>query len=249
MWVGSWCWYNYKEYFEARGYNCITPTLRYHHVSPDKSPDPRLGGTSLLDYAADLEKEILQLDKPPIIIGHSMGALLAQILGSRGRARALVLLTPAPPNGIFFLSPSIIKSFWSILTMKGFYKNPVRQTFKEASFSTLNLLPEKEQRNLFDRFVHESGKAVFEIGFWFLDQKGASRVDHNLVTVPVLIIGAGKDRITPVSLIDKVAERYEKVSTYRVFPGNAHWVVGEPGWKQIAEFINDWLKETINHQE
>jgi pimeloyl-ACP methyl ester carboxylesterase len=74
-----------------------------------------LGTTSLLDYAADLEKQIRELEEVPILMGHSMGGLLAQIFGSRGLARALVLLTPASPAGILALKPSVIQSFSSIL--------------------------------------------------------------------------------------------------------------------------------------
>lgn len=66
-------------------------------------PDPRLGTTSLIQYAQDLENYIKGkgLNTKPIIMGHSMGGLLAQILGARGVASALVLLTPAAPAGIF----------------------------------------------------------------------------------------------------------------------------------------------------
>ena len=84
MWGGSWYWQNYKNHLEARGYRCITSTLRYHDVSPKDAPHPQLGTTSLLDYADDLEKEIRALGVKPIIIGHSMGGLLAQMLAARG---------------------------------------------------------------------------------------------------------------------------------------------------------------------
>ena len=60
-----------------------------------------MGTTSLLDYAADLEREILALPERPVIIGHSMGGLLAQILAARGLCSRLVCLTPAAPRGIF----------------------------------------------------------------------------------------------------------------------------------------------------
>jgi len=83
-------------------------------MNPKAKPDDRLGTTSLLDYAEDIENEIRKLDAKPIIMGHSMGGLLAQILGSRGLARALVLLTPAAPAGIRSLTPSVMRSFLRI---------------------------------------------------------------------------------------------------------------------------------------
>ena len=99
MWGTGWYWENFKRFFEGKGYHCVVPTLRFHDMDPKGLPDPRLGTTSLLDYAADLEKLIRELHATPILMGHSMGGLLAQILGSRGLAKALVLLTPASPHG------------------------------------------------------------------------------------------------------------------------------------------------------
>ncbi|MGO9566600.1 MAG: alpha/beta hydrolase [Desulfomonilaceae bacterium] len=109
MWGGPWHWENYKSILEKEGYRCITTTLRFHDVDPKATPDPGLGTTSMSDYAGDLEQEIQQLGVKPIILGHSMGGLLAQILGGRGLAKALVLLTPASPAGILALKPSVIK--------------------------------------------------------------------------------------------------------------------------------------------
>ena len=242
MWGGSWYWENYKRFFEAKGYQCITPTLRFHDVAPEELPNPQLGTTSLLDYVEDLEKEIHQLDALPILMGHSMGGLLAQMLGSRGLAKALILLTPASPRGINALTPSVIRSFWSGLTKWGFWRKPLRQTFNEAIYSMLQLLPVEEQKKIFDRFVCESGRAAFEIGFWFLDRKGASRVDEANVTCPVLVVAGGRDRITPASVVRKVAAKYRAVSTYKEFPNHAHWVIGEPYWQEVAEHVSHWLE-------
>ena len=63
MWGNGEYWENYAKYFETRGYRCVRPTLRFHDMNPEGTPDPRLGTTSLLDYAADLEKEIRKLEK------------------------------------------------------------------------------------------------------------------------------------------------------------------------------------------
>jgi len=245
MWGGGWHWDNYKTFFEGKGYSCITPTLRFHDVNPKEPPDSRLGTTSLLDYAEDLEEEIRKLDAPPILMGHSMGGLLAQILGSRGLAKALVLLTPGAPHGIIALKPSVIRGFWSGLTRWGFWRKSMRPTFKEATYSMLNLLPLEEQKEIYSKFVYESGRAGSEIGFWITDSKGAAKVDESKVTCPVLVIGASQDRITPVSVVRKIADKYSTVSTYKEFANHAHWVIGEPGWQEIAEYASDWLQQVL----
>ena len=246
MWGGAWYWENYAGYFEEKGYHCIRPTLRFHDMEPNKVPNPQLGTTSLLDYAEDLEKEIRKLDTTPILMGHSMGGLLTQILGSRGLAKVLVLLTPASPHGIMALTPSVIRSFWSALTKWGFWRKPHRQTFNEAVYSMLHLLPGEEQKETFDKFVYESGLAAYEIGFWLFDSKRASKVDESKVTCPVLVVAGTEDRITPASVVRKVAQKYKAVSTYKEFANHAHWVIMEPGWEEIAEYILDWLDEVLS---
>lgn len=238
---GAWYWANYRGLFERAGYRCVATTLRFHDMDPQAAPDPRLGTTSLLDYAADLEREVRSLDAAPIIVGHSMGGLLAQILGSRGLARALVLLTPAPPAGINAIRPSVIRSFWSVQTKPGFWKRPMRQTFNEAVYSMLHLLPSDAQREAYGRLVYESGRAAFEIGYWPLDRRHASRVDETRINCPMLVVGGGVDRITPAAVVRRVAHKYRRVATYKEFANHAHWVVGEPGWEEVAEYVRNWL--------
>lgn len=246
MWGSGWYWENYAKYFEARGYRCIRPTLRFQDMNPREAPDPRLGTTSLLDYAADLERDIVQLKEAPILMGHSMGGLLAQILSSRGLAKALVLLTPASPAGIIALKPSVIRSFWSMLMRWGFWRKPGRQKFEEACYSMLHLLPMEEQKKTFERFVYESGRAASEIGFWLFDRRRAAAVDESKVICPVIVIGAAEYRITPVSVVRQVAGKYQRMATYKEFAGHAHWVVAEPGWEEIAEYVNEWLNQLGN---
>lgn len=241
MWGGGWYWQNYKSVFEKAGYRCVTATLRYHDMDPRAAPDPRLGSTSLLDYAEDLEREIGRLGDKPIIVGHSMGGLLAQILGSRGLAKALVLLTPASPAGIIPIRPSVVRAFLSAVLHWGFWHRPMRQTRNEAVYSMLQLLTPGEQQSVYDRFVYESGRAFCEIGFWPLDFRGAARVDEARITCPTLVIGATQDRITPVSVVRRIAKKYRRVAAYKEFPNHAHWVVGEPSWQEVAEYVRQWL--------
>jgi pimeloyl-ACP methyl ester carboxylesterase len=245
MMGGGWYWENYKSYLEGKGYHCITPTLRFHDMDPKGTPDPALGTTSLLDYASDLIQEIETLNEKPIIMGHSMGGLLTQIVGSRIPAEALVLLTPASPAGINILKPSVVRIFLKAQLKWGFWRNPMRLTFKESTRSMLQLLTPEEQREIYDKYVYESGRAAFEIGFWFLDRKKASRVDESKITCPVLVVAGALDKITPHSVVQKVAKKYRHVSTYKLFGNHSHWVVSEPGWEEIADYVSSWLEQVL----
>jgi non-heme chloroperoxidase len=233
-------WQNYIEFFSTRGYQCIAPDWLYHDVSPGEEPDPRLGGTGLLEFVADFEKRIGSLDRKPILMGHSVGGLMAQILASRGLAKALVAITSGSPAGINAFTPSVLKSIRSITSRWGFWKKPHRQTFEEAVYSMLHLMPAEKQKSFYEQLVHDSGRATSEVGFWFLDRRHASRVDEKKITCPMLVIGAGHDRITPVSVSRKIAEKYSHAH-YREYDNHAHWILNEPGWEQVAEDIHGWL--------
>src|SRR6056297_889578 len=242
MWGGAWYWGNYRRFFENQGYRCEATTLRHHDMDPRGVPDPRLGTTGLLDYAADLEQEIRELNVKPILMGHSMGGLLSQMLAERGLAKAIVLVTPAPPSGNWMcLKPSVVRSFWSIQMKWGFWKKPMLPKFDAAVYSMLHLLPPDEQKETYEKFVYESGRAMFEIGYWLLDSNGAAKVDASKVACPVLVVAGAEDRASPPSVARPIAERYKSVSTYKEFEGQAHWMVAEPGWQEVAEYIEAWL--------
>jgi pimeloyl-ACP methyl ester carboxylesterase len=121
----------------------------------------------------------------------------------------------------------------------------MRQTFKEAVYSMLHLLPPEKQKHTYARFVYESGRAAFEIGFWLLDTKKATQVNEKKVTCPLLVIAGAEDRITPAAVVRKVHEKYGDLSTFRELSGHAHWVVGEPGWEDVTELIHEWLNRNI----
>ncbi|MBI5521984.1 MAG: alpha/beta hydrolase [Desulfarculus sp.] len=243
MWGGPWCWDNYRAFFQQAGYQCLTPTLRGHDVAPQDPPPPGLGRLSLLDYAQDLESQISALPQPPIIMGHSMGGLLAQMLAARGLGKAAVCITPATPRGVMALRFSVIKSFWSAIWHFRFLGLPHRPTLAEASYSMMHLLTPEEQRQNFGRFVHESGRATAEIGFWLLHWgKKPSAVDEKAIQCPLLVVAAGQDRITPAAVVSQLQKKYTHGATFKVFPEHAHWILAEPGWRDVAGYILDWLQ-------
>jgi pimeloyl-ACP methyl ester carboxylesterase len=136
---------------------------------------------------------------------------------------------------------SVIKSFRGALLRWGFWRKPHRPGFAEARYSMLHLLPPEEARAAHAAMLWESGRAAAEIGFWWLDRRHASRVDPAGMTCPLLVVAGGRDRITPASLVRRVAAVYG--AHYEVFPEHSHWVLAEHGWQEVAGRVADWLEE------
>ena len=236
------CWENYKTFFESRSYRCITPTLRYHDMNYNSPPDARLGTVGLETYAADLQQTIEALDARPILMGHSMGGLLVQILAARKLAKAAVLLTPAPPGGINALKFSVVRSFAGVMTRWGFWRKPFRFSYNKAIYALMNLLPPPDRQEIFQQMVYESGRAAFQIGYWWLDRMRAASVDAGKIDCPMFIVAGRHDRITPATVIRKIARKYEAVAVYREFENHAHMVLHEPGWEAVAGATAAWLE-------
>jgi pimeloyl-ACP methyl ester carboxylesterase len=241
MWGTPGVWRNWRLSLEARGWQTMAPALR-HHDAPPLSPPAALGTTSLNDYIADLEAQIRTLPEKPVVIGHSMGGLIALLLCARGLARAGVLLTPAPPSSVFAIRTSNLLAFARIQTNWGWWRKPHRATLAEALSSTFNTMDPKDAAPLHETFVHESGRALFEIALPWLDRTRAATVDPETVTVPLLFVAAEKDKLTPPGVVRRAAAHFGKVSTYREYPGQAHWVLGQPGWQDVATDAAAWLE-------
>jgi pimeloyl-ACP methyl ester carboxylesterase len=240
MWGTPVVWRNWKSFLEQRGWQTLAPALRHHDVSP-LEPPVQLGTTSLLDYAADLKTAIEALPDKPVVIGHSMGGLLALMLCARGLARAGVLLTPAPPAAVLAIRPSNLAAFARIQLHWGWWRKPHRATLREALSHTFNTSDPQEGAARHAGFVHDSGRALFEIALPWLDRGKATAIDPRLVTVPLLFVAAEKDRLTPPGVVQRTARHFAHVADFRQYSGQGHWVVGQPGWENVATDAADWL--------
>jgi pimeloyl-ACP methyl ester carboxylesterase len=240
---GGWVFDAWRARFEAKGFRVETPTLRYHDCG--QTPPRELGTTSVLDYAADLEALMDELDSPPVLVGHSMGGLLAQMLAARRAVRALVLLAPSAPWGVLPSTPFEIVSAQALYLAGDFWTKRLRPTHWIAAANALDMLPHPERDAVFARFVPESGQATFEIMHWALDLKRASEVDARAVTCPILCLSGARDRVNPPATVRRIARRYEGRVVNEELAGHSHWLIGEPGWEKIASLALKWLGEVI----
>jgi pimeloyl-ACP methyl ester carboxylesterase len=249
MWGGGHQWADWQALFGEHGFGTLAPTLRHHDVDPAGAPPQALGPVSLLDYVADLEAEIDRLPEKPLVIGHSMGALIAQILASRGKCRAAVFLTPAPPAGwpalVELAMPSVTRTLLGKTFGAGLRDTPHRLSFRQAAYSCLNNMPVARQHEEYSKWVWESGRVLFEIAFWYFDwRRRAARVDPATVTVPTLTVSCGRDRITPRPVVRRIATRYRAAGgDYKTYDRHGHFLIREDGWEQVAADCIAWIEK------
>ncbi len=235
---------NFRDHFAAKDWSVLTPDLRYHDSARGQPADPRLAQTGLGDYVADLAALIGDLPQPPVLLGHSMGGLLAQLLAARGLARAIILLTPAPPWGMLPASENEIAAAMGLMSIGPFWGQSLDAAFEIAAENSLNCLSPARQREVFAQFVPESGQALFESLFWMFDRGRASYVNPVMVDCPVLAIAAGRDRVISPATVRNVADRYLEQATYLEFEDMGHMLLLEDGWRDVADACTDWLATT-----
>ena len=236
---GPWSLQGLGEKFREAGHAVTSPCLRFHDGG---KPPAALGTTSLLDYVADLEEDIAALKTPPILVGHSMGGLLAQMLAARIKTRALVLLAPSAPWGVAPTTLFEISAAQALHLNPGYWTKVLEPSRDVALAHSLDKLPRSMRDEVFQHFVPESGRATFEILNWGLDLNHASGVEAEKVTAPLLFLTGSEDRINPPSTVARIAALYGARATNEVLQGMGHWLIGEPGWEKLADRALVWLE-------
>ncbi|MEI9929700.1 MAG: alpha/beta hydrolase [Rhizomicrobium sp.] len=243
---GAWAFDEFRQAFEL-DYAVHVPTLRYHDCGAN--PPREFGRTSLLDYAADLETFIAGLDEAPVIVGHSMGGLLAQMLAAKGLARALVLLAPSAPWGVLPSTLFELASAQTLLFSGGDYRGSIiPPSYQIAAAHSLDKLDAVSRSAIYTHFVPESGQATFEIMNWSFDMRRASHVRARDVTCPVLCLVGSDDKINPPSTVSRIAARYQGRARFEQVPDHSHWLIGEPGWEKIATRALSWLDGVLTDE-
>ncbi len=240
MWGGGWYWQPMKAFFQAHGYRVLTPDLRYHGEDADSAPMDLLGNLSLTDYVDDLQVVIESLPEKPIVIGHSMGGLIAQKLAERNLVAALVLACPAPPADVFAPNLSAIRSFLPLVMRRNFWRRPHKPSFASVVYSSFQMIPPEHRHDYYHRLVPESGRVLMEIAFPFLDKGNTTTVRASQVKCPTLVLAASQDRLVPAHVVEQVANKYPQAD-YHCFAGHTHWLIAETGWEDSGQFIVDWL--------
>lgn len=236
-------WNKWVLYFEEKGYKCISPAWPYHEGEPAdlRSHIPAELGELALQTVIDKFAAIAQsLDEKPVVIGHSVGGLIAQVLVSRQLAKAAICISSVAPNRMLAFDWSFFKNSLAITNpLKG--NAPFLMDAEGFHTNFANCLTKVESDNAFEETATHDSRNILR------DCLGeAGEIDMELPHVPLLFIGAEKDEIIPPSLNEKNSNAYKddgSIAEFIEFPHRGHFICGEPGWEEIAEYSYDWLEK------
>jgi non-heme chloroperoxidase len=236
---GGWCFDAFRKVFEGLGWTCHAPDL-IGHGADKRTGKGALASVGIADYRAQLAAFLKALPKRPVLLGHSMGAIIAQQLAAEGLAEALVLASPAPRSGILPQTSAEKQLCQDLMTLGDFWTRAIDPNFDLACIYTLNALPKEEQRRVFEKFGPESGRALFETFMWVFDQTGATNVNTGAVTCPVLCLSGANDRIVSLLTARETAYAYRQAEFWEL-QGHGHMLLLEPGAEEIARRIAEWI--------
>lgn len=240
------CFDLFRDRAEARGLTCTIPP--WPHLDRPAAElrtacPPELGKLGLKELVDHFAGRLQGMDPQPVLVGHSVGGLLVQLLLDRGLGTAAVALDPAPirgvlppPGGLLVHAPVLARP-WRRLDL-----------FSRRSFARdfAGGLPAEQVDAAYDAHIVPAPTKVFL-------QAAAGR--HNGVrpgprSRPLLLVAGTADRTVPASTVRAAYRRYRRAGAPAELleaPGHSHWLIAEPGWEKVADQVFDWAERVASH--
>jgi pimeloyl-ACP methyl ester carboxylesterase len=247
LWMTSLSWEKWVKRFTDLGYRVIArswPGMDVGIADLRRDPSP-IAGIGIGDVVDHYEGIIRTLDAPPIVMGHSFGGLITQILLDRGLGCAGVAIAPAPVKGILLLPFSTLKVSFPALSNPANNHRAVPLTPEQFHYAFTNTLSEEESLNVYDRYaVPGPDHVLFQAAFANFNPHAASAVNfRNDTRAPLLLIAGGKDHVSPASVVKANYELYrnsDALTEYKEYPERTHYTLGQEGWECVADDALGW---------
>ncbi len=256
LWLLPSSWERWAAVFEEAGYVALTPDWPDDPATVDEAkahPEAFAGKT--VGQVADHFAAILgQLERKPMLVGHSFGGLLAQILAGRGLSAATVAIDPAPFRGVLPLPFSALKSAWPVLGNPANRSRAVPLTYEQFRYAFANAVDEGEARQLYDTFaVPAPGAPLFQAATANINPWTEAQVDlENAERGPLLIMSGEKDHTVPWSIANasfRQQQRNPGLTEIVEIPGRGHALTIDSGWREVADtalaFIRRFAKPDV----
>lgn len=239
------CWDEWLIYFENKGFICTAPpwpdkaaptAADLRNQSANNTDPALLTLSELIDYYAGIIKK---LPEKPVLIGHSLGGLITQVLVNRDLAAAGVAIHSLPPRGLIPYEFSLLKAGWKSLGLFTSVKKPYLMSFKTWQYAFTNEMPPEEQKAAYEKLVIPESKTVIRGSL-----TSAAAIDFAKPHAPLLLTSGSLDRFVPPSINLRNFRKYKEsrsILEYREFKGRNHFVLGQPMWREDAGYILEWF--------
>jgi pimeloyl-ACP methyl ester carboxylesterase len=250
LWVTPRSWEHWIERYEGRGYRVLAPAypgleVEVEALNEDPSPIEALTVPAVVEH---YEGIVGELERPPIIMGHSFGGLLVQILLDHGYGAAGVAIDSVPPEGIKVVPVSQIRASFPVLRNPANRHRAVPFTPEQFHFAFANTLSREDSDKVYERY-HIPAPGGFIWGGVlanFTPGHQDTYVDfRNEDRAPLLFIAGGEDNLMPPAVNESNAKHYrhtKAVTDYKEFPGRSHYTLGQDGWEEVADYALEWAE-------
>ena len=247
LWVTPRSWEHWVKHYEAKGFTVIAPAYPGFEIEVKAiNADPSImDNLTLNQVVVHLESILRTLPTKPIIIGHSAGGALTQILLDHGFGAAGVAMCSAPTEGIGPIPLSQVKSTLPVLKNPANRHKAVGFDFEQFKYAFTNTFPEDEARSAYERYAIPAPGGIVWSGVLANFQPGHQDawVDYNNDNrAPLLFISASEDHIMPPSVQKANAKHYKSdtVTEVKEYEGFAHLLPAQVGWEEVADYALDW---------
>jgi len=247
LWMTALCWEQWVRRYQGQGYRVIArswPGMEgdIEALRRDPSQVASLGITEIVEH---YEEIIEGLDQPPLIVGHSFGGLITQILLDRGFGAAGVAIASAAAKGVLLLPFSTLKVVAPALSNPLNNHRAVPLTAEQFHYAFTNTLTETESLEVYRRYaVPGPDHILFQAGLANFNPHAATTVDfHDNERAPLLMLAGEHDHISPPAVVEANFRLYRKSSArtdYRLFTGRTHFILGQAGWEEVADYALEW---------
>ena len=247
FWVTPRSWEHWVARYEAAGYRVLAPAypgfeVEVEALNADPAPIEAVTVPQIIEH---LEAVVGELDKPPILIGHSAGGVFTQILLDHGYGAAGVAINSAPTEGVKRVPLSQVRATFPVLKNPANRHKAVGFDFDQWHYAFTNTFPEDESRALYERYhIPASGSIFWGSALANIHPgKDETYVDyHNDDRAPLLFISGSEDHLMPPKIQRSNAKHYKSntITEIKEYEGYAHLLPAQEGWEQIADDALDW---------
>jgi pimeloyl-ACP methyl ester carboxylesterase len=249
-------WENFAGYFGKRGFAVSAPEWPRTHgdVEELRESAEDLAGLGVREIAEHYEGLVRELGQPPVLIGHSFGGLIVEILLDHGLGRAGVAISPAGPKGILRLPLSEVKVGAPVLNHPSKWHGVVTLTPAQFAYAFVNTYDPDDAAAAYERYaVPDTGQVIYEAAFANFHLHPPTEVNFkNEQRAPLLIVGAEKDHTAPASVARAQYAKYQHspaTTDYLEFEGRPHMSMVGDGWEEVAAAIDSWLDGVLDAPE